>query len=169
MSNIRVDIEEYNRLLARLTSDEAHKAMTYAVRSGANRLRRITIENFGTGTKFKAYNIYRDRNGNSKRLPLVSIRMGKDKQSATVHILGDFRAKFFEMGTRRRTTKGRKITGEYRKGNRTYLSRIGKPANRGIITERRYFRKAQDSEGSKILGEMRERMERKIIQMGRKK
>lgn len=170
MSNrIKVDVDEYYRMLGRLTGDESRKAMTYAVRSGANRLRRKTVDNFGTGTKFKAYNVYRDRSGSSKRLPLVSVRMSKNRQGATVHILGDFRAKFFEKGTRRRTTKGRKITGEYRKGNRTYLRRTGKPANRGIITERRYFAKAQASEESRILGEMRERMERKIIQLGRKK
>ena len=62
MSKYQVDIEEYNRLLLRLTSDEVQKSITYAVRSGANRLRKKTVENFGTGTKFKAYNVYRDRN-----------------------------------------------------------------------------------------------------------
>lgn len=169
MSKYQVDIEEYNRLLRRLTSDEVQRAMTYAVRSGANRLRRRTVENFDSGTKFKAYNVYRDRNGGTKRLPLVSVKLGRSKQSATVHIMGDFRAKFFELGTRRRTTKGRKITGEIRRGNRSYLTRTGKPANRGIITERRYFAKAQDSEGPKVLGEMQDRMEKKIVQIGRKK
>lgn len=169
MSKYQVDIEEYNRLLQRLTSDEVQKAMTYAVRSGANQLRKKTVENFGTGTKFKAYNVYRDRNGGTKRLPLVTVKLGRNKQSATVHILGDFRARFFELGTKRRTTKGRKITGEYRKGNRTYMARIGKPANRGIITERRYFAKAQDSEETKVLGEMQTRVEKKIVQIGRRK
>lgn len=169
MNKYQVDIEEYNRLLRRLTSDEVQRAMTYAVRSGANRIRKKTVENFASGTKFKAYNVYRDRSGSTKRLPLVSVKLGKNKQSATVHILGDFRAKFFELGTRRRTTKGRKITGEIRRGNRSYLTRTGQPANRGAITRRRYFAKAQDSEGTKVLGEMQDRMEKKIVQIGRKK
>ena len=169
MSKYKVDIEEYNHLLNRLTSEEVRKSITYTVRSGANRLRKKTIENFGTGTKFKSYNVYRDRNGSTKRLSLVTVNLGRNKQSATVHIMGDFRAKFFELGTRRRTAKGRKVTGEYRKGNRTYLSRTGKPANRGIITKRRYFAKAQDSEETKVLGEMQNRVEKKIVQIGRKK
>lgn len=168
-SKFKVDIDEYNRLVHDLSSDDLRRAMTYAVRSGANRIRRRTVSNFASGTNFKAYNIYRNWRGESKKLSLVTVKVGRDKQSATVHIMGDFRAKFFEMGTKRRMTKGRKITSETYNGRRTYLNRTGKPANRGAITERRYFRKAQDSEGPKVLGEMQNRMERKIIQIGRKK
>lgn len=168
-SKYEVDIEEFNRMLKRINGEDSKKAITYAVRSGANRLRKRTIDNFGSGTKFKAYNIYRDRNGGTKRLQLATIKMSKKKDGATVHILGDFRAKFFELGTKRRITKGRKITGEYYKGKKLYLTRTGKPANRGIITRRLYFRKAQESEEGKILGEMRNRVEKKIIQIGKKK
>ena len=38
-----------------------------------------------------------------------------------------------------------------------------------IITKRRYFAKAQDSEETKVLGEMQNRVEKKIVQIGRKK
>lgn len=169
MSKFDVDIEEFNRMLRRINGEESKRAITYAIRSGANMIRKKTISNFDSGTKFKAYNVYRDRNGNTKRLQLVTVKIGKKKDSAVVHILGDFRAKFFELGTKRRMTKGRNITGEYKKGGRTYLSRTGKPANRGIITRRLYFKKAQESEESKVLGEMLSRVEKKIIQIGRKK
>ena len=49
------------------------------------------------------------------------------------------------------------------------MIRWGKPANRGIITGLRYFRKAQDSEESKVLDDMEKRVMRAVIRIGRKK
>ncbi|UVQ81055.1 hypothetical protein NXW35_07285 [Parabacteroides distasonis] len=169
MSKVKVDISEYNRMVDRLTGKEMDKAMISAVRSGGQIIRRRTIQNFGSGTAFKAFNVYKDRNGSTKRLPLVRLNVNKKTKDAVVDILGDFRAKFFELGTKRRFTKGYRVTGMKRKGARLYLTRSGKPANRGIITGRRYFRKAQDSEESKVLDDMEKRVMRAVIRIGRKK
>ena len=71
MSKVKVDISEYNRMVDRLTGKEMDKAMISAVRSGGQIIRRRTIQNFGSGTAFKAFNVYKDRNGSTKRLPLI--------------------------------------------------------------------------------------------------
>lgn len=168
MSKVTVDISEFNRLAARLTGEEMDKAVVSAVRSGGQIIRRKTIRNFATGTAFKAFNVYK-RGGSSKRLPLVRLTVNKRGKSATVDILGDFRAKFFELGTKSRYTKGRRITGLRRRGRRIYLTRKGKPGYRGVISERRYFRKAQDSEESRVLGDMQNRVMKAVIKIGKKK
>lgn len=122
MSKVKVDISEYNRMVDRLTGKEMDKAMISAVRSGGQIIRKRTIQNFGSGTAFKAFNVYKDRNGSTKRLPLVRLNVNKKTKDAVVDILGDFRAKFFELGTKRRFTKGHRVTGMKRKGARLYLT-----------------------------------------------
>lgn len=62
-----------------------------------------------------------------------------------VHIMEDYKVKWLEMGTKKRTTKGRIGAGYYRlKGNsnRKYFLRVGKPANRGEIIPGKFFESA---------------------------
>ena len=57
---------------------------------------------------------------------------------AKVHIMGDFRLKFFEKGTKQRRTKGHKITGYAGRS----LKRSGKGGNRGSIKGLYFFKSA---------------------------
>ena len=88
MSKVKVDISEYNRMVDRLTGKEMDKAMISAVRSGGQIIRRRTIQNFGSGTAFKAFNVYKDRNGSTKRLPLVRLNV-KAQDSEESKVLDD--------------------------------------------------------------------------------
>lgn len=67
-----------------------------------------------------------------------------DKANTTygVHALKDFRLTFFEGGTKRRYTKGHKITG-YTNSRR--LKRSGKGGYRGFITANNFFTKGISS------------------------
>lgn len=78
-------------------------------------------------------------------------RSGKEVK---IHIMGDFRLKFFEKGTKDRKTKGHKITGSYYKGSRKYMERSGKGGFRGRIKADYFFRSAKQATESKIFGEI---------------
>ena len=69
----------------------------------------------------------------------IKSKINKDGTEAKVHIMGDFRLKFFETGTKDRYTRGHKITGYDGKS----LKRTGKGGYRGVITARHFFKDAQ--------------------------
>ena len=91
------------------------------------------------------------RNSNKR-----SVKYGKSLQSgvkcklvkenganvAKVHIMGDFRLKFFEKGTALRRTKGHRITGYI---DVQHLRRTGRGGNRGRIRSAYFFDKTYDN------------------------
>lgn len=78
----------------------------------------------------------------------------KISEGVKVHIMGDFRLKFFEMGTKERHTKNRSVLhkGEVHKvrGKKTSVNRLkGHPT--GKIEEARFFDKAVESQKENVL------------------
>lgn len=80
----------------------------------------------------------------------IKKRMAKDAKSIKIHIMGDFRLKFFEMGTANRRTEGHKITGKKRYGARVFNVRQGKGGNRGKILGEHFFAKAKKNTETRI-------------------
>jgi len=72
----------------------------------------------------------------------IKIKSEKAYDELLVHIMGDYRLKFFEKGTKERTTKSARTSGSGRR-----LKRIGKGGNRGRIKPLYFFRTARDNEG----------------------
>ena len=117
-----------------LTGKELKKAILSSLRSSASILRRETDKQFKSRVKFGKRSIAR-------------VVIDKKNLSAKVHIMDDFRAKFFELGTKKRYT---------RQGfNR-------KPAYRGSIEAGYHFRKAQEITRGKIFNEMSNRVGKAI-------
>lgn len=88
----------------------------------------------------------------SKR-KVAKIKMLREGVGAKVHIMADYKAKWFEMGTRERVTKGNRRVGYFRlrsDSNRRYFLRLGKPAKRGALTPGHFFRDAQRSKEDEI-------------------
>ena len=74
----------------------------------------------------------------------VKIRPNKTLNEAKVHIMGDYRLKWFEKGTVERYTKGHRVAG---KQNR-HLIRSGKGGYRGRMSAKYFFQKARNDEES---------------------
>lgn len=93
--------------------------------------RRVSVRKRGGGTREKI-----------RRVARVVVR--PKEFLAKVHIMDDYRVKWFEMGTRDRFTKGRKVTGTYRLkgGGRRYLKRAGKGRRVGKIRPEWFFKKS---------------------------
>ena len=102
----------------------------------------------------------------------IKYKVARDVRSVKIHLLGDFRLKFFEMGTKDRYTKGHKITGSYwSRGTgrgRKYLIRTGKGGYRGAIDSNRFFAKSKSETESLIFDQMDSRISRNVIKVNEK-
>ncbi len=177
MSNtVIVDDRQIKHALSELNKKDRLKAEISALRSSANILRRETIRQFAEKANLKEgykRNLFDLRKGEivTKSAKIATVVVDKREPSAKVHILGDFRAKFFEMGTNKRYTKGHRLTGKYyrlKPGGRKYRERTGKGGYRGYIRPVHPFRTAQQLTERKIFDNMNKRINSAIQRVWRK-
>lgn len=146
MNNVTIDTSQVDRLLATLDDDDRKRDILFkAVKDGAKVLQETAKNYFKSamGDSATHYSKY-------IRKPFADgITMKGDKAycEASVSILNDFRMKFFEKGTRQRTTKGRKITGYI---NTRRLKREGKGHNTGAIQAKYFFKNARTASDTAI-------------------
>lgn len=136
--NVQIDDSQVQDLFKRLTSKDQKKAMKSALRKAASILVKKTKSNLKQVVKNS--NKKSTKYGTSLQSGVKS-KVAKNGNEAEVHIMGDFRLKFFEKGTKPRETKGYKITGKDSSNN---LIREGKGSNKGSITPKYFFKNAQD-------------------------
>lgn len=168
-SQVTFDASQFHSMVYRLTGPEMKKVIVSTLRSSSNILKKETERQFHTRVTLNGYKISYKKSGKTKTKVkrLVTVVIDKKEMAAKVHILGDFRAKFFELGTRERYTKGHKITGSYYKGRRKYLKRTGKPGRRGKIEAGHHFKTAQDLTRERIFSEMDQRTSKAIIKIAK--
>lgn len=104
MNNIEVDARQVTSMFADLTSRQQRQVYRSALRKGAGILvgetKRQLRQTLGRAASSRNW-------WNGKTL-ISGIKANADRngEEAKVHIMGDFRLKFFEMGTRVRRTTG---------------------------------------------------------------
>lgn len=148
MSGSVVDDSGVRELLVRLSDKKTSRKLLGAVRRGLNIIAKETTESFKRlrGGFAERRVTVRRRNGRTRekirRVARVVVRPKEDL--AKVHIMDDYRVKWFEMGTQDRFTKGRKVTGSYRlkAGGRKYLKRAGRGRRVGRIRPEWFFKKS---------------------------
>lgn len=108
---IRVDTSGVNKIFGKLTGKEQKKVIRTATREAAKKLSKATKQTFKTITKK-----YNSRNWwNGKTLQSGIKHVSDKKVSYKVHIMGDFRLKFWEMGTKARYTRKGHYRGIFKK------------------------------------------------------
>jgi hypothetical protein len=113
-----VDTSQVLNLFAEFDKKMRKQTFRTVLRKGATILQKQTISNLKGIVK----NIDRiNTKYNSSLRKGVKYSIGKDNQSAKVHIMNDFRLKFFELGTQERYNK--KIKGKPLKKER-YVGKI---------------------------------------------
>lgn len=138
----KIDSRQVDDLLNALSDDELKRKILFdGIKAGAKTLQQNTQALFrqSMGESASHYSKY-------IRKPFedgVTVKGDKAYIEASVSIMNDFRMKFFEKGTKQRTTKGRKITG-YTEKHR--LIREGKGHNTGAIKPLYFFRRARQNE-----------------------
>lgn len=177
-SGFYVDDKVVVEALRSLNGKEMKSAARSAVRKSANILKKETDRLFANNTKLTKRDIMvTTRKGKviRKAPGKAMVKIYQDKvtktPSAKVHILQDYMMKWFEMGTKERRTKGRKIIGEYRKreGGRWYRWRMGKGRRTGKIEPRRLFRKAQSLTERQVFNSIETNLSQAIKKIWNKK
>lgn len=127
MSN--VDSSQIDQLLNRLAPETISDIIFKSLKKGADALKSKTIYNLRKPTLNKG----------------VKVRPNKTINEVQVNIMGDYRLKWFEKGTKDRYTKGHKVTGYI---DPHHLRRTGKGGYRGRMIARYFFKSAREDEES---------------------
>ena len=139
-----VDTRSVLKMFAELDSRRQKQAHRSAIRKGVDILIKEARGTLGMAVRDpKSKNWW---NGKTLRSG-VKASINKEVTEGKVHIMGDFRLKFFEMGTKRRRTSGSnkaKVRGKIPK------YRQHKPSNRGSIRPFRFFRRARNQKEKEI-------------------
>lgn len=144
---IEVDAKEVLKLFAELNTNQQRRAYRNALRRAAN----ILVKETRNQLKSKLGRKANSKNWWNNKTLASGIKSNADKEGkeAKVHIMGDFRLKFFEMGTKQRKTTGRN-TASVR--GKTPIRRQRKAANRGRIESLKFFSTAKDNKEQEIFG-----------------
>lgn len=149
MNNIEVDARQVVSMFADLTSRQQRQVYRSALRKGAGILATETKRQLRQALGRAASS----RNWWNGRTLAAGVKSNADRngEEAKVHIMGDFRLKFFEMGTRVRRTTGSN-TASVRGRNPIRRQRVS--ANRGSITAVHFFRTAKANKEREIFNSM---------------
>lgn len=129
MSN--VDSSQVDQLLNQLATETIQQIIFKALKEGASTLKQNTILNLRRPTLNKG----------------VRVKPNKAFNEVQVNIMGDYRLKWFEKGTKDRFTKGHKITG-YQSYYSRRLKRTGKGGYRGKMVAEHFFQAARNDKES---------------------
>ena len=137
-----IERQQVNELLAKLSTERRSQVLFSALKKGGKALQQETkVQLRQSVSKTHSPNRW-----NGKTLEDgIRVKANTVYQEVMVHILGDFRLKFFEKGTKDRYTKIHKnklSTSQYI----NYLKKGGKGGYRGRITACHFFRRARQNE-----------------------
>lgn len=136
MSN--TDSSQVEKLLNDISNEKRHKILFQALKDGAKVLKQQTQQQIAS--KYFKSNTPNRWNGKTMAQG-VNMKCDSGTSEVTVSIMGDFRLKFFEKGTKNRHTKSYS----------TYLSnhslmKNGKGRNVGHISPTHFFKEARENE-----------------------
>ena len=155
MSNVEIDDKQILRLFSDLSPKKqkaAHrnalkKSASILVRQAKQNLKEVTNKYNSKATNLKkGWHIKRTKSGKVTAKSLQQgIRLSVDKEAefAKVHIMGDFRLKWFELGTTVRKTK--------------------KGYNRGKMRASYFFKRAKQGTESQISETLQENIRQSIL------
>lgn len=141
MSNIvEVDHSQVEEMLSKIDATRRSEVIMKALYEGAKALKKET-QNELTKTNIRVNSPSRF-NGRTL-MQGVNIKRDNVCQEISVDIMGDFRLKFFEKGTKDRYTKGHNVSGYI---DSHHIKREGNGGYRGIIIPKHFFLKARNNE-----------------------
>lgn len=142
---IEVDAKEVLGLFADLNSRQQKQVYRNALRRAAN----VLVKETRNQLKAKLGRKANSKNWWNGKTLVSGIKSNADREGkeAKVHIMGDFRLKFFEMGTGNRKTSGSNSASVRGK---TPIRRQKKSANRGRINSMRFFSTAKQNKEKEI-------------------
>lgn len=156
------DVDDYNvrHLLANIGSKKTSRRLLSCIRKGLQIIAKETSDSFKRNRRgFTEVKIRKKTRAGKKKMvtqKIAKVVVRPKDNVAKVHIMSDYRVKWFEMGTKERETKGRKIVGGRFFGKRKVIMRSGKGHRTGKIKPEWFFKKAirrKSPEAEKIIEE----------------
>lgn len=160
---IQVDASRCFALFRRLDTKNQRKVSRSALRAAANKVKKQAVKNLQgvIGHNVRKTTIYTRRNGKTEKRSLargIKVEV-MNPETAKVHIMGDYRLKWFEMGTAYRTTKGIQCGGK--------KIPVRRPSNRGRIfrdqSKLRWFDKAVKAKEHEAARDIEEALKKHIL------
>lgn len=178
--SLQVDGKQVFDMLDSLSGPDLKKAQLMALRNSANILRRQTDQNFkktGIGMDLRRKQTIKRKDGKevTKIRRIATVKVVRKDMIAKVHILSDYRVKWFEMGTKVRHTKGYKYRTDenkrYKKVGRWgfVFERTGKGRRTGHINSYGFFKQAQEQTERKIFENIKRETTKAIQKIANKK
>jgi hypothetical protein len=160
---IQVDASRCYALFRRLSTKNQRKVSKAALRAAANKVKNQAVKNLQgvIGHSVRKTTTYTRANGKAEKRSLArGIKVvAKDAETAKVHIMGDYRLKWFEMGTGYRTTKGSRRSGK--------KIPVRRPSNRGRVfkdqSKHGWFDKAVKSKEHEAARDIEEALKKHIL------
>ena len=160
---IQVDASRCYALFRRLDTKNQRKVSRQALRTAGNKLKAQAVKNLQQviGHSVRKTTTYTRKNGKTMKHNLAKgIRVVVwSPETAKVHIRGDYRLPWFEMGTAYRTTKGRRG-----KGKKIPLRRA---SNRGRVFKEqgklKWFDKAVKAKENEAARDIEEALKKHIL------
>lgn len=149
MNNLEVDVRDVTSMFADLTSRQQRQVYRNALRKSAS----ILVQETKRQLRHTLGRAANSRNWWNRKTLISGVKSNADRngEEAKVHIMGDFRLKFFEMGTRVRRTTGNN-TASVRGRNPIRRQRVA--SNRGSINAVHFFRTAKANKEREIFDNM---------------
>jgi hypothetical protein len=170
MNNVQVDAAQVLAMFSEF--DEKHRKVVFRrslgeasrilVRETRKQLRGVRTKSGSLSTKTKS-------KWTGKTLESgVRYKIAKNAKESKVHIMGDFRLKFFELGTKDRRTKGYRVVGKHRVGGRIYKERKGSGGFRGRIEASKFFEKGKEMSERQVFASMDQIFSRQVEKINAK-
>ena len=135
MNNNITDSSQVDKLLDNLAKENRNRIIFNALKEGAKVLKEQTIQQLASKVRSNTPNKW-----NGKTMAQgVTVKADKGISEVMVSIMGDFRLKFFENGTKERYTLGRK-------NNYLASHTLKKGRYTGAIKATHFFRQARENE-----------------------
>ena len=157
-----VDTSEVMGLFADLMGKEQEKATRDGLRKGANILRRATRRNLQSKIHGSIRKKWIGRDGKQyKSMSEGVVVNAKSAQEVRVHIMGEFRLKWFELGTESRSRK-------FWSAKRGIRFKDAEAGRTGKITGIHFFREAQQQTERQIFSNLDSYISQSIDKIARK-
>lgn len=150
--DIRIDDSQLTSVMSTLSGKEIRQVYRSSMKKAVRPLAKATEQRYSVLLSREKLNT-----GKGKKSQNIVKLLSRTKDGVIVvkvHIMQDYKAKWFEMGTAKRYTKGYRNVGYYKRnpfGKRRYIDRKGKPGYRGYIHPSWIFTTEQQKQQNAIM------------------
>ena len=153
--DIRIDDSQLTSAMSTLSGKEIRQVYRNSMKKAVRPLAKATEQRYSVLLSREKLNTGKDKK--SQNIVKLVSRTRNGIIVVKVHIMQDYKAKWFEMGTNKRYTKGHRNVGYYKlrpDSKRRYVRRTGKPGYRGYIRPRWIFTTEQQKQEKSIVANM---------------